>query len=132
MSVVYSLTSIDDRLTGTVTAINSAGNGYLRLQTSSGLTVSNVQLNRPSGVVSNGVLSFTGTLLDPSAAATGFASQAIITDTNGAAIVSGLSVGTSSYSPATDITLSNGLGNTLITQGQVIQFLSGQVTITGA
>ena len=60
VSVNYSITEINTRLQGTVQSIGQAGNGFLKLQSASGATVSSIQLNNPCGVVSNGVLVFSG------------------------------------------------------------------------
>ena len=120
MSVNYSITEINTRLQGTVQSIGQAGNGFLKLQSASGATVSSIQLNNPCGVVSNGVLVFTGSLIDPSAAG-GTAVSAVVTDTNNNVMISGLTV--SSAAPA-DIILSQ----TLIPAGTVVQLLSAQIT----
>jgi hypothetical protein len=126
MSVNYSITAINDRLAGVVTAIGQAGNGFLKLQSAAAVTLSSIQLNNPCGTVNGGVLTFTGSLIDPSADATGTATQAVITDTNGNVMISGLTVGIPLS--GADIVLTNGLNSTLITVGQVVQLLGAQIT----
>lgn len=125
MPVNYSPTAINDRLQGVVTAIGDSGSGLLKLM-SGGTVISTIQLASPCGTVNGGVLTFTGTLLDPSAANTGSVSSAVITDGAGAVMISGLTVGIPLS--GADIILSNGLNSTLITAGQVVELLSGQIT----
>ena len=125
MSVDYSLTAINDRLQGVITAIDEAGNGYLRLY-AGGTLVSSIQLANPCGTVNGGVLTFTGTLLDPSAANTGLLDSARIEDGAGATMISGLTVGIPIS--GADILVSNGLNTTLVTAGQTVAVLSAQIT----
>ena len=125
MSVVYSLTAINDRLQGVVTAIDAGGsNGTMQL-ISAGSVVSTIALARPSGTVNGGVLTFSGTLLDPSAAGTGLVDTVRFADSNGSVIISGLTVGIPTGSA--DVIISNGLNSTLITAGQTVQVLSAQI-----
>ena len=125
MSVVYSSTAINDRLQGVVTAIGSGGGpGSLKLNAGAA-TVSTIALAFPCGTVSGGILTFTGTLLDPSAAATGIVDGATIVNSNGDTIVSGLSVGIPLS--GADIVINNGLNTTLINAGQVVSVLSAQI-----
>lgn len=126
MSVTYSLIAINDRLLGVVDAIDGGGgNGNFKLLAGS-TTISTISLSRPCGTVSGGVLTFTGTLLDPSADNTGDVDGAMIEDSTGALIISGLTVGIplSGY----EVIISNGLNSTLITAGQTVQLLSAQIT----
>ena len=125
MTVVYSSTAIDDRLDGVVTAIDSGGGpGSLKLY--AGVSViSTIALAFPCGTVSGGILTFSGTLLDPSAAATGSVNAAAIANSNGDTIVSGLSVGIPLS--GADIVINNGLNTTLINAGQVVSVLSAQI-----
>ena len=128
MSVVYSSTAIDFRLLGVVSAIDAGGtNGSLKLLAGATI-ISTIQLGVPCGTVSGGVLTFSGTLIDTSAAATGSVTAGAIYDSNGDVVVSGLVAGI----PASgaDILINNGLNTTLITAGQVVQVLSA--TITGS
>lgn len=126
MSVTYSMTAINNRLNGVVDAIDGGGgNGYMYLRDGSTVLAS-IQLARPMGVVDSGVLTFSGTLLDDSADATGYADNAIITDSAGASQVTGLTVGIPLS--GLDIVISNGLNSTLITAGQTVAVLSAQIT----
>jgi hypothetical protein len=125
MSVNYSQSAINARLQGVVSAIDSAGNGYMRLY-AGGTLVSSVQLANPCGTVSGGVLTFYGNILDPSAANTGSINSARIEAGDGSLEISGLTVGIPLS--GADIILSNGLNTTLVTAGQVVDFLSGEIT----
>lgn len=123
MSVVYSQTVIDARLQGVVTALGASSHLVLK---AGATTVSTIALASPAGTVSGGVLTFTGTLLDPSAAATGVVDTAIIQDSTGATAISGLTVGIPLS--GAEVIISNGLNSTLITVGQVVALLSAQIT----
>ena len=125
MTVQYSITAINDRLQGVVTAIDDAGNGYLRLLAGS-TVVSSIQLANPCGTVNGGVLTFTGVLLDPFAANTGSVNGARIEDGAGNIMISGLTVGIPLS--GADILLTNGLNTTLVQAGQAVSCLSGQIT----
>lgn len=123
MSVTYSQSVINYRLLGVVTELGALANFILK---AGGTTVSTIQLASPVGTVSGGVLTFSGTLLDPSAAATGVVDSVIIQDSGGATAISGLSVGIPGGSQ--DVIISNGLNSTLITAGQTVALLSAQIT----
>lgn len=126
MSVNYSLTAINDRLQGVINAIDAGGgNGNMKLL-AGGTVVSTISLARPSGTVNGGVLTFSGTLQDPSAANTGIIDGARFEDSTGSVIISGLSVGIPLASA--DVIISNGLNTTLISSGQTVQVLSAQIT----
>jgi hypothetical protein len=122
---VYSLATINARLQAVVNQIDANGNGFIKLLSNS-TVISTVQLQRPSGIISGGVLTFVGTLLDPSAAATGGITTGRITDGIGTIVVSGLTVGVPTQTA--DIVIFNGLGTTTITTGQVVQILAAQIT----
>lgn len=125
MSVNYSLIAINDRLQGVVTAIDSGGgNGNLILLAGATI-VSTISLARPCGTVNGGVLTFSGTLLDPAAANTGTVDSGRIENSAGAIMVSGLTVGIPLASA--DILISNGLNSTVITAGQTVAVLSAQI-----
>jgi len=125
MAISYSLACINARLTAVVNQIDASGNGFLILLANS-TPISTISLANPCGVVSGGVLTFTGTLLDPSAAATGLVTGGKITDASGNLILSGLTAGVPGGSQ--DIIISNGLNSTLITAGQTVQVLAAQIT----
>jgi len=124
MTVVYSQTCINARLQAVVNTIGASGNGFIKLLANS-FIVSVIQLANPCGTVNGGVLTFSGTLLDPSAAGTGFITGGIITDANGTIVVSGLTAGIPGSSQ--DIIISNGLSSTFVTAGQVVQILAVQL-----
>lgn len=124
MSVVYSQLAIDDRLDGVVTAIDTGGNGSLNLYAGSTL-VSTISLANPCGTVDGGVLTFSGTLLDPAAAGTGLIDSGTISNGAGSVVVSGLTAGIPLS--GADIIINNGLNSTLVTAGQVVQLLSAQI-----
>ncbi len=121
--VIYSQAVINARLNGVVTELGALANLLLL---AGGTTVSTIQLSSPVGTVSDGVLTFTGQLIDPAAASTGFVTSALIKDSTGATAISNLSVGIPGGSQ--DVIISNGLNSTLITAGQVVALLSAQIT----
>lgn len=123
MSVIYSTTVINARLQGVVTALGGLAKMILKAR---GTTVSTIQLASPVGSVDNGILTFDGTLLDLSAAATGVVDSAVILDSSGNTAISGLTVGIPGQDR--DVIISNGLNSTLITAGQVVELLSAQIT----
>jgi hypothetical protein len=125
VSISYSIFAINYRLLGVVTATGIGGNGSLRLYAGSTL-ISTISLANPCGNVDGGVLTFTGTLLDPSAANTGKVDSGSIYNGVGNLIASGLKAGIPLS--GADIIISNGLNSTLITAGQVVQVLSAQIT----
>lgn len=127
MTVVYSITAINERLQGVIDAIDGGGsNGSMELL--SGATIiSTISLARPCGAVDGGVLTFSGTLLDPSAANTGLVDGAVIKNSAGTVMISGLTVGIP-LTTGVDVIVSNGLNSTLITAGQVVAVVAAQIT----
>lgn len=123
MSVIYSQTAINARLQGVVSAIGN--NGLLKVRQGSTI-LSTIQLANPCGTVSGGVLTFSGTLVDPSAAATGNADNVIITDSLSDLMISGLTVNIPLS--GADVIITNGLNSTVITIGQTVQVLAAQIT----
>lgn len=126
MSVTYNLATINARLQAVADQIDGGGGPAILLVRAGGTTLSTIVLAQPCGTVNGGVLTFQGTLIDVSAAATGLADNVMITDSNGVAVVSGLSVGTPLSSG--EVIIVNGLNTTEITAGQVVQLLSAQIT----
>ena len=124
MSIQYSLTAINDRLQGVVTAIDDSGSGVLRLYAGSTL-VSSLTLGTPCGTVNGGVLTLSGTPTDPSAGGTGSVNGARIEDGAGNVMISGLTVGIPLS--GADIIISNGLNTTLISSGQSVALLSAEI-----
>lgn len=125
MSVDYSVPAINARLEGVVDFIDSGvTNGSFVIR--EGTTVlSTISLARPCGTVGGGVLTFDGTLLDPAAANTGNADNVAIYNGDGNLAIENLTVGIPLS--GADVIMSNGLNSTLITAGQTVQLLSGQI-----
>lgn len=121
--ITYSLSLINARLNGVVTALGASSSMVLK---ASGSTVSTIALASPAGTVSGGVLTFSGTLLDPSASGTGEVDSAVILDSTGATAISGLTVGIPGETR--DVIISNGLNSTLITAGEAVALLSAEIT----
>lgn len=122
MAVTYSITAINYRLQGVVTAI---GSGAHLLLTAAGVTIASIALANPCGTVSGGVLTFTGSLSTESAIATGYVDSASIVDSAGTTVVSNLSVGIPGQT--CDIVISNGVNSTLITDSSPVLLLSAQI-----
>jgi hypothetical protein len=91
-----------------------------------GSIISTIALQKPSGTVNGGVLTFSGSLSDPSAAGTGNITTVHITDSTGALVISGLTCGIPGATA--DVIVSNGINSTLITAGQVVSVLAAQIT----
>lgn len=124
MSVIYTTTAKNSRLTAVVNLIDAgSGDGVLVIGTSSlsGSTgvLATITLQKPSFSVSGGVMTLNGT---PSAliSAAGTAALAELRDSNSNTVVSGLTVGTS----ATDIIV----GTTTFVQNVNVTVNSGTIT----
>lgn len=127
MTVVYSVAAINERLQGVIDAIDGGGsNGSMELLAGTSV-LSTISLARPCGTVSGGVLTFSGTLLDPAAAAGGTVSTAVVKNSAGITMISGLTVGIPLTS-GVDIILTNGLNSLAISSGQTVQVLAAQIT----
>ena len=86
-----------------------------------GTVLATITLNDPSGTVTNGVLTLSGTpLSDTSADADGTAAAARIRDSDNNDVITGLTVGTGSE----DIVLDS----VSITTGQTVTITSGTIT----
>lgn len=98
LSVDYNTTVRTNRLQQGINATDAgASNGWLRLLNDGGTILSSFQLARPSATAANGVATFNGmSLIDPAAAAEGYATAARTEDGDGNIIISGLTVGTGS------------------------------------
>jgi len=106
MAVVYATSLKNTRLDAVVAAIDAgASPGYIEIGTAAmALVVATITLGDPSGTTGAGVLTFSGfPRSDTTADASGTAAEAVIKDSDGNTIVSGLTVGTS----GTDIVLSS-------------------------
>ncbi len=126
MSVIYSTACITARMNAVVTQIDAgAGFGALVLL-AGGTLISTITLQKPSGTVNLGVLTFNGALSDPGAAGTGFVTTAQVRDSNANVIISGFTVGISGS--GADIIIANGSNTTFIQSGQSVQLLAAQIT----
>lgn len=123
MAVIYSQSIINARLNAVVTAIGAGG--IFKLY-AGGTLVAQVTMTTPCGTVSNGVLTFTTPLTEDSADATGVVDTAVITDSSGIVMISGLSVGIPLS--GAEVIISNGVNTTLVTVGQIISLISAQIT----
>jgi len=122
LSVNYNVNVENARLQVVANAIDAGpSNGFLRLL-SGGTIISSFQLARPCGTVAADVLTFSGmSLIDPAAAATGFATSGRVEDSTGTIVISGLAVGGST----SDIVMSP---TNFVTAGQVLALLSATIT----
>lgn len=123
MSVDYATSVLTTRLQVVINAIDAgATNGWLRLLTSGGSVLSSLQLARPMGVASVGVLHFNGlSLIDPAAATAGTAELARVEDGDGNVVISGLTVG----GGGNDIVLTP---TNVIAAGQTIAITAATIT----
>lgn len=124
MSVNYNTTVLTNRLQQVVNAIDGGvTNGNMRLLDIGGGVLSSLQLARPSGIVSGGVLNFSGlSLIDPAASTSGTAQRARVEDGNGNTIISGLTV--SGGAPA-DIVMTP---TNIIVAGQTVAITAAAIT----
>lgn len=120
MSVVYNTTLKNTRMTDVVTALGSGGK--IKIGTAGmALVLSTINLPNPAGTVTGGVLTFSGVpLTDPTAANSGTAAAAIVTDASNVTIISGLTVSSS----VGDIVLSS----TNIVAGQPVTLTAASIT----
>lgn len=125
MSVDYNLAVRTSRLQQGINATDAgATNGVLRLLDSGGTILSTLELARPSATAVNGVATFNGmSLIDPAAAATGFATVARTEDGDGNIIISGLTVG--AIGSTSEIVMSP---TNLITAGQTVAITAASIT----
>lgn len=126
MSVVYSLTAINARLNGVVTTIDAGSSNGRMLVLANSVVVSTITLSKPSATVAGGVLTFSGSPSDLAAAGTGTVTEVQVTDSNSTLIISGLTAGIPGS--GADVIISNGVNSTVISAGQVVQLLAGQIT----
>lgn len=124
MSIAYNTATINDRLTAVINNIDAgSSNGILVLGTAGmAATLASVVLAKPCGTVAGGVLTFT-TPVSNTISATGTMAAAIITDSAGTTVASGLTVGTSTGYDIVASTLA-------IVSGSVLTLLSATITGT--
>lgn len=124
MAVDYNITVRTNRLQQGINATDAgATNGVMRLLDSGGNVLSTLELARPSAIAANGVATFSGmSLIDPAAAATGYATAARTEDGDGNIIISGLTVGMGSTS---EIVMSP---TNYITAGQTVAITAATIT----
>lgn len=124
LAVDYNLTVRTNRLQQGINATDAgATNGVLRLLDSGGTILASLSLARPSATAANGVATFNGmSLIDPAAAATGYATAARTEDGDGNTIISGLTVGMGSTS---EIVMSP---TNFITAGQTVAITAATIT----
>lgn len=123
MAVIYAADVKNDRMTAVRDQIDAgAGPGILEIGTTGmALVLATITLNDPSGTVTGGVLTFSGTpLSDVSADNTGTAAEARIRDSNNNDVVTGLTVGTGGQNVVLD--------STSITAGQTLTITSATLT----
>jgi len=96
MPVTYSTQAKTDRLQAVIDLIDGGvSNGSLRIGTSGmNVVLAEFPLASPCGVINNDAIEFTTPVTETSAIANGLAEEAIIVDSSGVTVVSGLTVGT--------------------------------------
>lgn len=122
MAITYTTAVKTARMTAVRDQIDlGAGAGILKIRDSGNVVLASITLADPSGTITNDVLTFSGfPRSDTAADATGTANNAIITDSNGTTVISGLTVGLS----ASDIILDS----LSITLGQTVTLNSATIT----
>lgn len=127
MSVDYNLTVRTNRLQQGINATDAGStNGVMRLLDSGGNILSTLELARPSATAANGVATFNGlSLVDPAAAASGFATAARTEDGDGTVVISGLTVGAASPGASYDILMTP---SNLIIAGQTVAITAASIT----
>ena len=125
MAVIYSTAAKNARLTGVVNTIDAgSGPGVLQIGTTGmGTVLAEITLADPCGTVTGGVLTFSSfPRSDSSANATGVAAAARIRDSNGADVITGLTVGMTGS--GADIILET----TNIDAGEIVTLNSATIT----
>lgn len=94
MPPVYNMATKTARMTAVKTQIDAgSGNGVLVLMTAANAVLASIALQKPSGTVTNDILTFSGMPLVATATGSGVAAKAEIRDSAGTAVVTGLTVG---------------------------------------
>jgi hypothetical protein len=126
VSLVYSSSVIDARLSAVLTAIDGGSSNGIITLLAGGTMISTLTLLKPSGSISGGVLTFFTPITDPIAAATGDITTGTVSDSGGNTVAQNLSAG--APGDGADITIFNGLNSTLVTAGQTVQILAARIT----
>lgn len=123
MSVNYNVTTINGRLNAVVSNIDAGpGVGQIRLLNTPSQTVAVIPLQKPSGIVAGGILTFSGTPLVSSVTLLSTnVVAADVEDSTGLVVISGLTVGQSS---AFDIIMP--VSNVLV--GRLISLTNATIT----
>ena len=122
MSVNYNIPTINDRLADVVSNIDAGSSfGKMRLLSQSAGTVSIITLQKPSGTVGAGILTFSELPLGGATLLSTNIVAADIEDSTGIVVVSGLTVG---QSTSYDIFM----GTTLVDVGQTVTLTSATIT----
>lgn len=96
MTISYNLSTLNARLQAVVTNVDAGpGNGQMRFLGSGSTTIAIVTLQKPSGTVSGGILTFSGLPLGGATLASASVVLADVEDSNGNVVASGLTVGPS-------------------------------------
>ena len=123
MSIIYTSTLKDTRMTSVVTAVGTSGFlviGDGTLASPATGILAKIPLAATAGTVTTGVLTLSGLPLSVSATGTGTASKAQLWTSANAAIVTGMTVGTS----GTDIVL----GTASINSGNTVTITAAAIT----
>lgn len=121
MAVNYSTAVKNTRLSAVVTAIDAGPSfGTLEICTTSYTTVlATVTLAKPSGTVTGGVLTFSGTPIAATAGNNGTAALARLKDSTGTVIADGLTVGTSASDVIVNTTTFSSGGSVSLTSATI-------------
>lgn len=126
MAPSYNTATLTARMNAVVQQIDAGGSNGFLLLLAGGTVVSTIKLARPSGAVNGATLTFLGTPITTAATKSGTITKGQITNSNGAIVVSDLTVG--GPSATADILIASGDANpTVVTAGQIVTLLAGQI-----
>ena len=125
MSDNYNIATLNARLQQVANAIDAGpSNGFMKLLAAGGNVLSSLQLARPSGSVTGGVMTLNSLpLMDPAAPGSGIAKAARFEDSTGNVVISGLTVAANGN--VADILLSP---SNAITAGQAVAVSAATIT----
>ena len=123
MTIIYNTATINGRLNVVISNIDAGPSfGQMRLLSSAGTSIALIPLQKPSGTVSGGVLTFSGTPLAASIILnSGQITAADIEDSTSTVVASGLTVGPST---SFDIVMSN----PIVSSGQALSLTFASIT----